>query len=176
MPYSLRSYSHTFLIFTFIDGIKSAFYSKNRWKASKRNGSYEQYRQTAYHLRRKGYLKIQTNPSGEKFLKLTKKGEIELLMTKTWLDKSRPWDGKWRMIIFDIPEGANEKRDKLRRLLRANDFIKLQASVYVSPYVLNRDAIVYLKKTGLIEYIRIGRLEELDDDADLARHFKLIKK
>ena len=49
----------------------------------------------------------------------------------------------------------------------------MQASVYVSPYALNREAVEYLKETGLIEYIRIGRLEELDDDADLRKKFKI---
>ena len=75
--------------------------------------------------------------------------------------------------MFDIPKGTRGQRDKLRRLLKKADFFKLQASVYITPHPLNRDAVSYLKSTGLIGYIRMGRLEELDDDQDLKKHFKL---
>ncbi len=145
----LRNYPQNFLLFAFIDGLKAAFATKNEWRSVKYPGSYNQYRQTAYHLRRKGYVKIVINPSGKRFLQLTQKGELELLMAKAWLRKVQVWDGKWRMVIFDIPEEANEKRDKLRRLLKSGGFFKLQASVYVNPYPLNREAIHYLKKTRL---------------------------
>ena len=137
--------------------------------------SYEHYRQTAYYLRRKGIINIRATLSGKRFLELTKKGELELLMARAWLYRPTDWDGKWRVILFDIPVCANDKRYKLRRILLANSFIKLQASVYVSPHPLNRLAIQYLKTTGLIGFIRIGRLEELDDDSDLRKKFNLKK-
>ena len=83
------------------------------------------------------------------------------------------WDGKWRMVIFDIPEEASNERDQLRRLLLLNNFCKLQASVYISPHPINREAIDYLKETGLIKYIRFARIDELDDDKDLKKKFDL---
>lgn len=175
MPSSLRSYSHTFLLFTFIDRLASAFSSKNDWKHNHGPGSYNQYRQTAYGLRRRGWLKITKTSSGQKFLSITDKGQLELLMAKAWLPKIQTWDGKWRMIMFDIPRGADDKRNKLRRLLKNSNFYKLQASVYLTPYPLNREALIYLKNTGLIHYIRIGKLEELDDDSDIIKYFKLTK-
>ena len=171
----LRNYSHSFLLFAFLDGLSSMFISKNNWKDGGYEGTHNQYRQTAYNLRRKGYVKISTNAAGQRFLKLTEKGELELLMAKAWLNKIQKWDGKWRMVIFDIPEDASEKRDKLRRLLKTAGFVKLQASVYIHPHPLNREAVEFLKKTGLISYIRIGRIDELDDDRNLIKHFNLTK-
>jgi len=173
MPSSLRSYSQTFLLFAFIDGLTSLFSSKQQWQNGKHRGSYEQYRQAAYYLRRKGYVKATTNSAGKKFLQLTQKGQIELLMAKAWRRQNQLWDGKWRLFMFDIPEATDDKRDKLRRLLKTAGYVKLQASIYINPYPLNREAVTYLKKTELIDYIRIGRLEELDDDKDLLKHFKL---
>jgi DNA-binding transcriptional regulator PaaX len=75
------------------------------------------------------------------------------------------------MVIFDIPQDASKERDQLRRLLLINDFCKLQASVYISPYPINREAIDYLKETGLIKYIRFARIDELDEDKDLKKKF-----
>ena len=168
-----KKYPQTFLISAFAKSLKSSFSSKNDWKPTADLNSYERYRQTVYYLRRKGLVAIRTTVSGKRFLELTKKGELELLMAQAWLNSPTVWDGKWRIILFDIPVDANHKRDKLRRILLANGFAKLQASIYISPYPLNRLAIQYLKTTGLIDFIRIGRLEELDDDSDLRKKFNL---
>jgi len=173
MASHLNKYPQAFLLLAFAKGLKSVFSSRDEWKETNEQGSYDHYSQTAYHLRRKGIVNIKLTPSGKKFLELTKKGEIELLMAQAWLDKPAKWDGKWRVIFFDIPENANAKRHKLRRLLLANNFLKLQESVYISPYPLNRSAIDYLKQSGLIGFIRIGRFEELDDDTDLKKKFNV---
>jgi hypothetical protein len=61
----------------------------------------------------------------------------------------------------------------LRALLLKNNYYKLQDSVYINPYPLNREAIKYLKDTGLIEFIRIIRVDELDEDHDLKKRFGL---
>jgi len=45
----------------------------------------------------------------------------------------RAWDGRWRLVIFDIPSGQNAEREWLRRYLRARDFGCLQNSVWVTP-------------------------------------------
>ena len=170
MALSLKKYPQAFLLRAFAKSLKSAFTSKEEWKDS---DSYNRYRQTVYHLRRHGIIDIKFTPAGQRFLELTKKGEMELLMAQAWLNRPAEWDGKWRIILFDIPESANTKRDKLRRLLIKAGFAKLQASIYISPYPLNRSAIDNLKTTGLISFIRIGRLEELDDDSDLRKKFNL---
>jgi phenylacetic acid degradation operon negative regulatory protein len=124
-------------------------------------------------LRRRGCLKI-IYKNGQRFLKLTKKGELEALMAKVkGKVPEKAWDGKWRLIVFDIPEQAREKRDKLRFLLKQAGFKKLQASVFISPYALNREAVEYLKQTGLTAFIRILKVEEIDDDKDLKKQFKI---
>jgi CRISPR-associated endonuclease Cas2 len=114
-----------------------------------------------------------TQKNSQRFIKITSKGELELLIEKAKLPKKNQWDGKWRLILFDIPVASNNKRDKLRKLLKANNFYMLQASVFISPYPLNREAISYLRSTGLIGYIRILRVDEIDEEKDLKKHFKL---
>jgi CRISPR-associated endonuclease Cas2 len=123
-------------------------------------------------LKQKGFVK-EISKSGQRFFSLTSKGELELLVRKAGLEKPKVWDNQWRIIIFDIPEDCREYRDRLRWLLRKNDFFKLQQSVFVSPYPLNREAISYLKQSGLIDYIRIIRANEIDDDRELRKRFGL---
>jgi phenylacetic acid degradation operon negative regulatory protein len=45
----------------------------------------------------------------------------------------RAWDGRWRLVIFDIPSGQNAEREWLRRYLRGRDFGCLQNSVWITP-------------------------------------------
>ncbi len=134
--------------------------------------NYNSYRNTVYHLQKKGSIKV-IKKDGQKFLKLTGKGQLEVLLAKAKIPKISKWDGKWRIIIFDIPENAKNQRDRLRYLLRANNYKKLQASVYINPYALNREAVSYLRETGLINYIRIIKVEEMDNDEDLKKKFNL---
>ena len=71
------------------------------------------------------------------FLCLTKKGENKLqeLEKRNYkLMKPKKWDGKWRVLIFDIKEERKVLRDKVRATLVAVGFVHLQASVWVYPY------------------------------------------
>src|SRR5438093_11879427 len=44
-----------------------------------------------------------------------------------------PWDGKWRILIFDLPVQSASLRVKLWRWLRSERFGFLQQSVWISP-------------------------------------------
>lgn len=133
---------------------------------------YDNYSKTVYYLHQKGYIRFIEKEDG-RFIALTTEGQLEALLAKAKHPGPAKWDGKWRMMIFDIPEETRDKRNKLRQLLKVNNFFKLQASVYINPYPLNREAIKYLQETKLIEYIRIIKVEEMDNDKDLRKHFNL---
>jgi len=136
-------------------------------------GNFYKSRALVYYLAKKGFIKI-VNKDNDRFIRLTKNGELEALLAKARLfNQPKKWDGKWRLIIFDIPEDSRGKRNFFRKLLKQNSFYKLQASVFISPYPLNREAIKYLKETKLYQYIRILKVEEIDDDKDLKKHFGL---
>ena len=71
------------------------------------------------------------------FLELTEKGEIklQLLEMKDWkINKPKKWDGRWRMLIFDIPEKKRPLREKIRSTLLSIGFLRLQDSVWIYPY------------------------------------------
>ena len=56
---------------------------------------------------------------------------------------ARPWDGHWRMVLFDVAEHERPVRDRLRDTLHAAKLGYLQGSVWISPDPLDplRDAI-----------------------------------
>jgi CRISPR-associated endonuclease Cas2 len=127
---------------------------------------------TLYRLRNRGLIKI-VDSDNERFVELTKEGQLEALISKAIIPPKGKWDGKWRIIMFDIPEECKEKRHELRWLLKKNHYHQLQASVYINPYPLNREAITFLQETNLMRYIRIVKIEEMDNDTELRKRFHL---
>lgn len=123
-------------------------------------------------LKRRGIVNG-VKKSDTEWIELTDDGELEVLFLKASVNPTTKWDGKWRLVIFDIPEDARAKRNLLRTLLYKNGFLKLQASVFIGPWQLNREAITYLQKSGLIKFIRIARVDEMDNDGDLRKNFHL---
>ncbi len=147
---------------------ETMYHFAQRLKKMKRR----QYCSTVWQMRKQGLIRI-TIKNNQKFIQCTKKGQLEILFKKAVLKKPARWDGKWRLAVFDIPERSKDKRSLLRGLLKKNDFYKLQASVYINPHPLNREAVRYLKESGLIDYIRLIKVEEMDNDKDLRKRFRL---
>lgn len=115
-----------------------------------------------------------TEKSG--MLSITKTGERELRMLDPrayQLKKPKKWDGRWRVLIFDIPEKRKNIRLKLRLTLRTIGFVRLQDSVWIYPYEC--DDFVALLKTDF----RIGKdllymiVDSLEGDQRFRTHFKL---
>lgn len=68
---------------------------------------------------------------------LTKKGREELLkydIDKIKLKNDKQWDGKWRVIIFDISENKKQARDALRSKFKYLGMLQLQKSVFIYPF------------------------------------------
>ena len=161
-------------LFTAFDFLPRPFEYKTHYLKRLLSGrtDYKSYLTIINRLEKRGLITI-FKKKKQKFLKITKKGESEALFIKAKIQTPLKWDGKWRVIVFDIPEDAREKRDQLRHLLKSNGYKNLQASVFISPYPLNREAITYLYKTGLNHYIRVLRVDEIDNDKDLRKRFAL---
>ena len=110
------------------------------------------------------------------FLKLTQKGETKLglLEMKDWkIDKPSKWDGRWRMLIFDIPEKKRPLREKIRFTLFSIGFIRLQDSVWIYPYACE-DLVNLLK----IDF-QVGKdllyliVDSIENDKNFRKSFSL---
>lgn len=89
-------------------------------------------------------------------LEITEKGrrrlDIERARTSTAAFKKRKWDKRYRLVMFDIPQKRRTTRDKLRHLMRDFGFLRLQDSVWVSPY--DCEELIALVKAEL----RVGKI------------------
>lgn len=129
--------------------------------------------QKAKKLVKDGFLKINIK-NGKQFLSLTKKGEQKLSYYKIIQKKKNDkWDGKWRVVIFDVWENTRSKRNLLRDEIKDFGFIQLQRSVWIYPYECAD--FIELLKTNLSfgKNIRYMIVENLDHDENLRKYFSL---
>lgn len=83
------------------------------------------------------------------------------------------WDGKWRLVSFDVPVDRNDARDALRALLVEFDFFPLQKSVWVSPFAAEEEFIELVRGRDLWRYCKLMMVDILEGDETLREKFKL---
>jgi len=120
------------------------------------------------------YLK--TDKDGVMTVKLSNKGKRKAQKYELFnmnIPKMKKWDGKWRVVMFDIPEIDRKDRDALRYHLKKLDFFEYQKSVFVHPFDCKGE-IDFL--TGFYDiklYVRFMVVESMDDDSELKKYFGL---
>lgn len=121
----------------------------------------KQFGQFLNYLKKRGYIRIK-NLENHKGVLLMPAGAERVLEVKTILKskKKRP-DGKWQMIIFDIPEKKRGLRDLLRFSLIRLGYQKLQESVWISPYDVTEVTEKIIREHGLDSYIKTFLIEEI---------------
>lgn len=85
-------------------------------------------------LRARGWLEHTRNAEGDRVYRLTEAGRVAALGGRDPVQRwNRTWDGRWRLVLFDIPLRRNAQRAHLRRYLRSRGFGCLQNSVWITP-------------------------------------------
>lgn len=52
---------------------------------------------------------------------------------------NRKWDGRWSLVVFDIPNADSKMRARLRQCLRRHGFGCLQQSVWIGPHPVDEE-------------------------------------
>jgi len=122
-------------------------------------------------LLRTGYIeKIVKN--GRPVLRLTSKANQKIKRDFPLLKmQKKKWDGKWRVVIFDIGEKLRYERDLLRNKLKDLGFGMLQRSVYISPHSFERDIAEFLDAKKLFgkALVLVAPHKLMGDPKDFAR-------
>jgi DNA-binding transcriptional regulator PaaX len=134
-----------------------------------------QARHTLTRLVRAGYVIFEGAGAGQR-ARLTKKGEAfaaQMRVGAVVPKKALRWDGKWRIVMFDVPEKRRSVRGRVRNLLKLFNFYCLQDSVWVYPYDCE-DLITLLKvDLRLGNAVRYVIADSIENDAQLRNIFKL---
>lgn len=69
------------------------------------------------------------------------------------------WDGRWRMVIYDIEESERRSRNRLRRFLKSVGFGMLQRSIWVSPYPVRAVLEEFLEESGMKDVVLVAEAD-----------------
>ena len=135
----------------------------------------EKLKKEIRNLYRSKIIKSKENPDGSCTIVLTDKGRLKALTYH--FEKMRieggEWDGKWRLVVFDIPEKIRGGRRALREKIREMGFHELQKSVWIFPYECKNEIDFIVEFFGLRKYVRFCVLESIDNKLHLKKLFNL---
>lgn len=99
---------------------------------------------------------VQAEKSGNKsYYSLTDRGikRIEEASKRIFKLKPEEWDGKWRMLMYSIPEEIRSVRDELRKELVWSGFGTMSNSCWISANTLEKQVFDLIDKYDINPYI-----------------------
>lgn len=126
----------------------------------------------------------------EPYLRLTSAGKKNLIRDFPLFSlRKKKWDGKWRIVIYDIPDEKKWLREQLQRKLKELGFGMIKESTYITPFDVAEDLREFIIAQKLDEFVfvcvarqifagdekflaeKIWNLEKLNEE-----YFKLYQK
>lgn len=126
-------------------------------------------------LQKQKIIKMESIDGGTK-ITLTKKGKTKVLfyqLEKMKIEKPPKWDGKWRVIIYDVPGKKRHFQASFRRMLKRLKFLKLQNSVYLTPYPCEKEIEFLRQYFQIPEHIIYMVVEKIENDLAYKKYFGL---
>lgn len=102
-----------------------------------------------------------------------KKRALEYQFDEIKIKKPEKWDGKWRMVIFDIPERKKKAREALRKKLKELNFMELQKSVFIHSYECENEIDFIIECFEVRPYVRFLRVDSFTNEEQFRLKFKL---
>ncbi len=126
-------------------------------------------------LKHEEVIKQKQNYDGSVLVSLSEKGRLRALnlIFRKLGNRKEKWDGKLRMVSFDIPVRCTKGRKALVYRLKSGGFYELQKSLFVYPYDCEKEINALAKLFKIEKYICFALLESIDNKEKLMHHFKL---
>ncbi len=156
----------------FIINLIKSFKKQKKWNSYKNKIIYNKF----YNLKKDGCIKMEER-NHQIYIKLTEKGKKKagwMQIDELKIKKSKKWDKKWRIVIFDISQLKTLHRNVFRGKLKELGFYLLQKSVWISPYKCKDEINLLRIFFGLNKKeVRLITADNIEDDNFLKKMFKI---
>ena len=148
-----------------------------RMRKNKKKESYDKYKQIWHSfnsLKKQRALDFIKEENGCLFYKINNKGKEKIkkfVFNELKIKKSNTWDGKWRLVIFDIPERHRKNRNALRNKLIDLGFYQCQKSAWIHPFDCVNEIEFTKDILNIKPFVKLFIVDEMDDGKVLY-HFK----
>lgn len=157
----------------------SPFFIQNLLRGFKKLKKYQNKKvyDAFYKLKQQGFINFYKK-NNQIYISLTEKGKQKagwMQIDDLKIKKPKKWDGKWRILLFDIAEKKRTHREALRGKLIELGFRLFQKSAWIIPYEC-RDEVGLLKSFfGLSgKEIKLIVAQNIDGEEEFKEMFKLV--
>ncbi len=167
-----------FLVLSAVAPLSGAIFVKEMIRGYFRKKDFERktFLRDLKRLQTRKLLDFQELPDGSLRIVLSKAGKKKALAYKLdeiKLDKKRWWDGKWRLVIFDIPNAKKRLYKVLHLKLRELEFYAIQKSVFIVPYKCEDEIDFIATLLGVREHVLILNVASFEGDEKLRYYFRV---
>lgn len=116
------------------------------------------------------------NKNGKTVIKITEKGQKKVLkynLENMEIRRPKKWDGKYRIIMFDVPETKKIARRELSSVLARIGAYRIQKSAFVSPFECRPEIDFVGGYYGVRTNIIYITAEDLDNADAIKKRFHL---
>ncbi len=103
-------------------------------------------------LREDGLIELVSND--ELIFRLTDKGKDKVLWEGI-KNANKKWDGKWRIVVWDVPEKRRPARDLLRFKLKQLGFIQWQKSMWATKIDCTKALRDFIRQVGIEDWVMV---------------------
>jgi DNA-binding transcriptional regulator PaaX len=118
---------------------------------------------------------IDLHPKGNNFeIVLSRNGKKEAArfdLDSLKINTKAAWDGKWRIVLFDIPETRKKVREAIRFHFKKLGLMEYQKSVFISPYSCQKEIKFIAEFYKARRYIRFIVSIAIDDENKFKKKF-----
>ncbi len=167
-----------FLIISTISPMSGALLVRNLIKHYFRRKSFEKHRllDDLKNLQTRELIDYRDLGDGKIKITLTRAGKEKTLvyqLDSLHLKKPKRWDGKWRLVMFDIPHAHKKARDAFRKKLRDLHFYPIQKSVFLSPFPCEDEIDFLASIFDVQDYILLMYVSNFEGEKKLKNHFEI---
>ncbi len=158
----------------FLGELNKYIFERNQQNKKSKHAKTAQLSQTLYLLKKRKIINIRKS-GNETVIELTEKGKnkkFQYDLNNLIIPKLEKWDGKWRFLMFYIPESKKSAREGLRKRLKKLGFFQFQKSVWIYPYPCEQEINFISEVFTVAPYINLLTVQ-LEDDEPLRLKFKL---
>lgn len=109
-------------------------------------------------------------------VKITNNGRRKILkyaINGLVIEKPEFWDGKWRLVSYDVPKELKSLREVFREYLKVWKFYPLHESVFLHAYPCEQQVEFLREYLGIGEHVRIFSVSKIENDKPFREFFDL---
>lgn len=104
---------------------------------------------------------------GQQVVEITTAGHKQILkytLNEMTIPQPHTWDGRWRLVTYDVPNQFNNLRNTIAEYLNLWGFYPLERSVFLHAYPCEREISFLREYLGAGRYVRIFSVSKIEND------------